>query len=274
MRRLDADHPGPGSDHRSGIPEWHCNDGFLSVGPVGPTAVIRGTSYYLKMGADPDSITLPRPVDRSRWHLIQPITMTGLALVLGAVNIGSHVGATLLAGLIIVPYLALTWAIRLRRGRVDRVRIRPALSLRSIPWAKVGGVRTPGRWEDLVEVEMLDGTSRATGFPMSYLDELVHLSGTDVLPRHSTPPALLPRTPVPMSRAQEQRNFVDRAARVKKRNAELLGDDKPSRGDTSGQRAVCPGSAGTPPNRSSSLGALSRTASSMLHSGRGAEATG
>ncbi len=122
----------------------------------------------------------------------------------------------------------LAWAIRLRRGRADRRRIRPAFSLRPITWAKVRGVRTPGRWEDLIEVEMLDGTTRATGFPISYLDELIRLSGTDVLPRHATPPAPLPRTPMPISRAQEQRNFADRAARVKKRNAELLGEDEPS----------------------------------------------
>ena len=179
------------------------------------------------MSAEPDSISLPRPIDGSRWHLIHPIAMTGIVVGLAAVNIGSHLGATLLAGLVIAPYLALTWAVRLRRGRADRRRIRPALSLRPIAWAKVRGVCTPGRWQDLIEVEMLDGTIRATGFPIGYLDELVRLSGTDVLPRHFSPPAPLPRTPVPISRAQEQRNFADRAARVKKRNAELLGDDMP-----------------------------------------------
>lgn len=159
--------------------------------------------------AESDSITLPRLIDRSRWALIHPIMMTGIVVAVGAFNIGSHLGATLLAGLVIAPYLVLTWAIRLRRGRADRV-----------------GVSTPGRWEDLIEVEMLDETTRATGFPISYLDKLIRLSGTDVLPRHATPP--LPRTPMPISRAQEQRNFADRAARVKKRNAELQGEDEPS----------------------------------------------
>ncbi len=177
--------------------------------------------------AEPESITLPRPIDRTKWHLIHPIVTTGCVLVIGVLTVGSHLGATLLAGLVIAPHLALTWAIRLRRGRVDRQRIRPAFSMRSIYWTKVRGVRTPGKWEELIEVEMLDGTRRATGFPISYLDDLVRLSGTDVLSLHATTPASLPRTPVPTSRAQEQRNFADRAARVKKRNEELLGHDQP-----------------------------------------------
>ena len=197
-------------------------------GLASQTASMRGTSYYLKMGAEPDSITLPRPIDRNRWHLIHPVMMTGIVVAIGAFNIGSHLVATLLAGLVIAPYLVLTWAIRLRRARADRRRIRPALSFRPITWAKVRGVRTPGQWDDLIEVEMMDGTSRATGFPISYLDDLIRLSGTDALPHHSTPPAPLPRTPVPLTRAQKQRNFADRAARVKKRNAELLGEDEQS----------------------------------------------
>lgn len=73
---------------------------------------------------------------------------------------------------------------------------------------------------------MLDGRIRSTGFPIRYLNDLMRLSGMPLLPAHTTPQA--ERIPVPRTPAQRQRDLAERAARVKARNAELLGDDPSS----------------------------------------------
>lgn len=179
--------------------------------------------------AAPAVISTPRPIDGHPRLLIPQAVMT-LALMTYAVfaiaNQHRFFWSAFVFVIAFAPNITIKWMTLLRRGRADQVRIRPQLSIRSISWADVRGVRAPGRWDELVQVELQDGKVRSTGFALIYLDDLVQLSALPLLPAHTASGTPIHRTPVPKTRAQEQRDLSERAARIKARNTELMDEDQ------------------------------------------------
>ncbi len=116
---------------------------------------------------------------------------------------------------LMVGWWIMLW-LRFRAVRADRNGIRRRQTLRITSWAGIERIIEPGRWDASVHLRTTAGKDLPTGLPAAYVEQLATLSGKPVERRLSA--AAKPPT-------KEQRDLCERAARVKARNCELMGDD-------------------------------------------------
>lgn len=130
-----------------------------------------------------------------------------------------------------VPWLLIMWwqYRRIRRATIGPEGIRPPSASRFTPWAAVEHVRAPGRFASTVTVRLTDQNLLDTGFPASCADRIADIGSKSIVssPRPKPPAA-------PTHRRHPEVTITERAAALRKRNAELLDgiqrphDDKPS----------------------------------------------
>lgn len=160
-----------------------------------------------------------------RIFLVVP-TVLWVALMLAVAitgDVGSLIGT--------VPWLLIMlWQYRrLRRASIGPEGIRPPSASRVTPWAAVEHVQAPGRFASTVTVRLTDQNVLDTGFPASCADRVADIGGKSIVssPRPKPPAA-------PAHRRRPEPSITERAAALRKRNAELLDgiqrphDDKPT----------------------------------------------
>lgn len=119
-------------------------------------------------------------------------------------------------GLFLSYYCLLLW-IHWRPVRIDQQGIRRRGAFRAKPWNEVETLLETGRWDSTVRLRTTAGKNLPTGVSAEHLDRLAELSHKPIERRPSSSKAP----------TKEQRDLSERAARVKARNAELLGEPRP-----------------------------------------------
>lgn len=118
-----------------------------------------------------------------------------------------------------VPWLLILWwqYRRIRRAIIGPEGIRPPSAARFTPWTAVEHVQAPGRFASTVTVRLTDQSALDTGFPAPCADRIAAIGGKPIVsvPRPTAPPA-------PTHRRRREPSVDERAAALRKRNAELL----------------------------------------------------
>lgn len=169
--------------------------------------------------ADPadDHLVIGLTGAKRNWWLTGLALLALFAILAAIAAITEPAENSIFQTVLMVGWWILLW-LRFRAVRADRNGIRRRRTLRTTPWAGIEEILEPGRWDDDIRVRTTAGKSLPTGLPGVYLGQLAELSAKPVQ-RHSfssNPPT------------KEQRDLRERAARVKARNCELMGDDNQS----------------------------------------------
>lgn len=106
---------------------------------------------------------------------------------------------------------------RTRRAMVGPEGIRPPAAAKFTPWTAVEHVQTPGRFASTVMVKLSDQSVLDTGFPASCADRIAAIGAKTVINAARPQP-----TPAPTHRRRPEPSVDERAAALRKRNAELL----------------------------------------------------
>lgn len=158
-----------------------------------------------------------RGAKRRWWIAGCVILMAGTVLTVVSAIV-DHTSYVVVQTIFAVYVTAYVW-LHFRALRADREGIRRRGTVWAMPWSEVETLLEPGRWDDNVAVRTRRSKSLKTGFSAAYLDRLAELSGRPI-ERH-VPAGAKPPT-------KEQRDLSDRAARIRARNVELLGEYPPT----------------------------------------------
>lgn len=106
---------------------------------------------------------------------------------------------------------------RMRRATVGPEGIRPPAAAKFTPWTAVEHVQTPGRFASTVVVKLSDQSLLDTGFPASCANRIAAIGAKPMINSSRPQP-----TPAPTHRRRPEPSVNERAATLRKRNAELL----------------------------------------------------
>lgn len=135
--------------------------------------------------------------------------------------------ATVAYGLLGLGFLAYNWR-KYRHGVVADFEGMHRPLRRVLPWAQVHAIEEPSKLRPELVLWCTDGKRRGTYLPIEYADQLSRISGRPIQSEKLLRRPL-PKVEVRKTWQQEQDDFTARATRVKSRNAELLGEQSPTK---------------------------------------------